>query len=134
MKTLVLVFFSPSSNCVFRASSLLDQGRGVLLVVRRVVRVGLLEGLADTLGDLGVLHRVEPDVRVEAGRLLVLVVVVLGRVAADLVAVLLQRGEGGRVDLGLDLGLGDRVVDGGLEALEVEDRRPTPGAARSAWR
>lgn len=46
----------------------------------------------------------------------------LGRVAADLVAVLLQRGEGGRVDLGLDLGLGHRVVDGGLEVLEVEHR------------
>lgn len=52
------------------------------------------------------------------GVLLGAVVVAL---VADLGAVLLQRREGGGVDGVLDAGLGDRVVDGGLDALEVED-------------
>ncbi|GDY65811.1 hypothetical protein SAV14893_052040 [Streptomyces avermitilis] len=41
---------------------------------------------------------------------------------ADLVAVLLQRGQRRGVDLRPDPGLRDGVVDGGLEVLEVEDR------------
>ncbi|CAM5707526.1 hypothetical protein SGLAM104S_03783 [Streptomyces glaucescens] len=37
-------------------------------------------------------------------------------------AVVLQLGEGRGVDLGLRAGLGDGLVDGGLEGLQVEDR------------
>ncbi len=47
---------------------------------------------------------------------------VLVLVAAYLGAVRLQRGQLGRVDLRGNLGQADGLVDGGLEALEVEGR------------
>lgn len=58
-------------------------------------------------------------------RVLVLVgvlVAVLVLVPACLGAVRLQRGQLGRVDLRGTLGQADGLVDGGLEALEVEGR------------
>ncbi|GFM97075.1 hypothetical protein Sfulv_18860 [Streptomyces fulvorobeus] len=55
--------------------------------------------------------------------MLLLGVLLLGvlLLVADLAAVLLQRGERRGVDGVLHPGLGDGVVDGGLDALEVED-------------
>ncbi len=144
-KTLVSVFARPSLYAVFRAPSFFASASAFLPVVGGVVRVGLLEGLGDALGDLGVLHRVQPDVRVERElpALGVLLLGVLVRVlpAAVVVvvldgAVVLQlRSARRRRSSSSTLGLGDGLVHGGLEALEVEHRvRASPQSGRSAWR
>ena len=102
-----------------QAAELLDQGVGVLPVVGGVRRVGGGEFGADAGRDSGVPGRVEPQVRIAGG--VGVAVAVVGVVGVVVQVVVDERCGGGGVDHVPGTGLCDGLVDGGLQALEIED-------------